>query len=144
MNTDTMINTNTTTDPTNVMIEEYIKTIYTMEKDEITSSVQIFINNLCNNLNNPSLIHINESPNANTIYHLYSNGQITWQKGGWAYGSRSEFIYKDCIFYNSTFFTFTNKINNDDKTYIICTFKTCEIIRTLMQRLLNYIDTDLK
>jgi len=26
-----------------------------------------------------------ESPNGNTIYHLYSDGEITYQKGGWAY-----------------------------------------------------------
>jgi len=31
------------------------------------------------------------SPNENQIYHLYSNGEITYQKGAWAYLQRSEF-----------------------------------------------------
>jgi len=34
---------------------------------------------------------INASPNGNHIYHLYSNGEITFQKGAWAYLKRSEF-----------------------------------------------------
>ena len=33
----------------------------------------------------------NASPNGNQIYHLYSNGEITYQKGAWAYLKRSEF-----------------------------------------------------
>lgn len=37
------------------------------------------------------LIIPSESPNGNTIYHLHSNGEITFQKGGWAYLQRSEF-----------------------------------------------------
>ena len=34
-----------------------------------------------------------ESPNSNLIHHLYSDGSITYQKGGWAYEQRSEFVY---------------------------------------------------
>jgi hypothetical protein len=37
------------------------------------------------------LIDLNKSPNGNIIYHLYSNGEITSQKGGTAYLQRSEF-----------------------------------------------------
>jgi hypothetical protein len=33
----------------------------------------------------------NASPNGNQIYHFYSNGEITFQKGAWAYLQRSEF-----------------------------------------------------
>jgi hypothetical protein len=48
-------------------------------------------------LNNDSLVNHKESPNANIIYHLYSDGNITSQKGGWAYGQRSEFIVASSI-----------------------------------------------
>jgi len=40
---------------------------------------------------NSKLVDKNMSPNENIIYHLYSNGEITFQKGGWAYLQRSEF-----------------------------------------------------
>ena len=42
-------------------------------------------------LNNDGLWHPNESPNGNTIYHIYQDGTITYQKGGFAYCQRSEF-----------------------------------------------------
>jgi hypothetical protein len=32
-----------------------------------------------------------QCPSANMIHHLYADGSITVQKGGWAYGHRSEF-----------------------------------------------------
>ena len=44
-----------------------------------------------NDYNDPSLVHPDESPNGNRIYHLYPDGSITNQKGGWAYLMRSEF-----------------------------------------------------
>jgi hypothetical protein len=37
------------------------------------------------------LLNPKESPNGNTMYHLYSDGEITYQKGGWAYLQRSVF-----------------------------------------------------
>jgi len=40
---------------------------------------------------NLDLVQPDESPNGNTIFHIYSNGEITYQKGGWAYLQRSEF-----------------------------------------------------
>ena len=43
---------------------------------------------------NPSLVIPTESPNGNIIYHIYSDGEITYQKGGWAYLQRSEFTDK--------------------------------------------------
>ena len=43
------------------------------------------------NAHNPGLVLPEESPNGNWITHLYSDGEITSQKGGWAYLQRSEF-----------------------------------------------------
>ena len=40
---------------------------------------------------------INASPNGNQIYHLYSTGKITQQKGACAYLQRSEFTIKGDI-----------------------------------------------
>lgn len=56
------------------------------------------------NAHNPNLIIPEESPNGNIIYHIYSDGEITSQKGGWAYLQRSEF--------NVNYITCKNKYNN--------------------------------
>ncbi len=40
--------------------------------------------------NNPKLVDTELSPLENTIYHVYSDGEITEQKGSWGYGQRSE------------------------------------------------------
>jgi len=53
-------------------------------------SIQSFINKA----HNPSLVKPEESPNGNWIYHIYSDGELTSQKGGWAYLSRS--VFTDC------------------------------------------------
>ena len=42
-------------------------------------------------MDNPSLVEPETSPNGNTIYHIYNDGEITSQKGGWAYLQRSVF-----------------------------------------------------
>lgn len=39
---------------------------------------------------NNELIDVNMQPNENIVYHLYSNGIITHQKGSYAYLQRSE------------------------------------------------------
>ena len=53
---------------------------------------------LINQLHNPNLIKRDESPGANTIYHIYDDGEITHQKGGWAYQQRSEFTSKYSLY----------------------------------------------
>lgn len=56
------------------------------------------IQEIVNSAHNPSLVIPEESPNENWIYHIYSDGTITHQKGGWAYRQRSEFTEKDPIY----------------------------------------------
>lgn len=77
------------------------------------------------------LIMPNESPNGNTIYHLYSDGSITYQKGGWAYRQRSEFNYKYKIDNASDSFIFPFTAA-DDTTYVILTIEECEKFRKMM------------
>jgi hypothetical protein len=42
-------------------------------------------------MDNPSLVEPETSPNGNMIYHIYNDGEITSQKGGWAYMRSSKF-----------------------------------------------------
>lgn len=75
------------------------------------------------------------SPNGNTIYHLYSTGEITYQKGAWAYRDRSEFtISYDFISKQSLTrfpFQFPNKTNNG-YTYAILTEEETKMFREKM------------
>ncbi len=56
-----------------------------MEQNDINTLKELIIS-----CHNPKLVIPDESPNANTIYHVYSDGEITEQKGGIAYLQRSE------------------------------------------------------
>ena len=86
----------------------------------------------------PSLVEPNESPNNNIIHHLYINGKITYQKGGWAYLQRSEFVLfsaisKDLKLDNAKFM---NKNNyNYNYNYIIVTLENANKIRDEMLKL---------
>ena len=80
------------------MVEEQLNKIYKMLEE----------------LNNDSLVIHNESPNSNTIYHLYSDGNITYQKGGCVYGQRSEFNLKPSI-------TIKMNLDIDKFKYIVTT-----------------------
>jgi hypothetical protein len=85
------------------------------------------------------LINPNESPNGNLIYHLYSDGEITYQKGGWAYLERSEFTSHYSIPGCEKFgFKFVN--DNSDKTYVILNENECIEFRNKMAELIKKID----
>ena len=110
-----------------------------LDKKSKTTFIKNFINNLVNELHNTSLIHPEMSPNENIIYHLYSDGTITRQKGGWAYGQRSVIDLESYCVKPSTFFTFREKGQYDGDTYCILTFEECKKVKKLMNEFLLYI-----
>jgi hypothetical protein len=90
--------------------------------NEITNASRKYIlqNNTC------SLIHPEESPNANIIYHLYNDGEITSQKGGWAYLQRSVFTSASPVIYDDAikrYFTFN---------YVVLPYEECKEFRERM------------
>ncbi len=99
--------------------EELIK----LNNDIIEASKKYILpNNTC------SLINSEESPNANIIYHLYSDGEITSQKGGWAYGQRSVFTSASRVIYDDEikkYFTFH---------YVVLPYEECREFRERMSR----------
>lgn len=71
----------------------------------------------------------NASPNGNLIYHLYSDGEITHQKGAWAYLQRSEFCCEYSISVTRRLpFKFVNEVDNGT-TYAILTYEECKLFR---------------
>jgi hypothetical protein len=86
------------------------------------------------------LIKPNVSPNGNEINHLYSNGELTWQKGGCAYMQRSEFTFQDAISGWEKLELELVKPANYGLTYAILTEKECLEFRVRMKELIKKIN----
>ena len=66
-----------------------INSTNTAAKQDIIDIIEnIYI--LVNKYHNPELVNPRDSPNSNIITHIYSDGEITEQKGGFAYLQRNE------------------------------------------------------
>ena len=84
-------------------------------------------------LHNPELIKVDEQPNANTIYHIYNDGEILYQKGGWAYGNKypfPNFLVDPCKFPIKATNFYGNPVG-----YAITTLEDCIRIRNYMEML---------
>jgi hypothetical protein len=80
---------------------------------------------------NPALVIPNQSPNGNTIYHIYCDGKITYQKGGWAYLQRSEFTSSYAQMKKNYYDLFPIKDMNE-YSYAIVTYDDAREIQRMM------------
>ena len=112
------------------------KLFMNMSKSEKHEFIKNTVNGTVSRLNNPDLIEIDKAPNENIIYHLYSDGTITRQKGSWAYGKRSIFDIKGACIRPNTYFKFPIESAREGDTYAIMTKDDCEMVRDLMDELL--------
>jgi hypothetical protein len=80
-----------------------------------------------------------ESPNGNSMYHLYNDGEITYEKGGWAYGKRSVFQFSMPINkINKIKFEFPKKhVHNVNESYVMLTENECIEFRNKMISMLK-------
>lgn len=83
------------------------------------------------------LVKPNDSPNGNQIYHLYSTGEISFQKGGWAYLQRSECISDGKITNYQKLGIKLPKKAADGSTYAILTREECKQFRDKMIELIE-------
>ena len=83
------------------------------------------------------LINPKESPNANQIYHLYSTGEISFQKGGSAYMQRSEFMTHGTMSNYQKLALKFPKRSADGSTYVILTEDECKYFRVQMSELIK-------
>ena len=91
----------------------------------------IEVQNMINMLHDKELVKPEESPNGNRIFHLYSDGSITNQKGGFAYLMRSEFMIEEPIgikYKNVFVFPF----KSGEYGYAIMTLLNAKIVREKM------------
>jgi hypothetical protein len=104
------------------------------------------LNQLINNMHNwhyisspTGLINPNDSPNGNQIYHLYSTGEISFQKGGRAYLQRSECIIDGRITNYQKLGLKLPQEAGDGTTYAILTKEECIKIREKMIEIIKYL-----
>lgn len=93
-----------------------------LNKDIIESHNKNFKDGFC------VLINYNEAPNTNLIYHLYNDGEITYQKGSVAYKRRSEFTYKYRLLNSNSYNNILDlpiKLK-DNISYAVLTKEECE------------------
>lgn len=86
------------------------------------------------------LVNPNESPNGNQIYHLYSTGEISFQKGGWAYLQRGECFTHGKITNYQKLSLKLPKEAADGSTYAILTKEECTKFRAKIIELIEKID----
>jgi len=99
----------------------------------------IFAHDSHYDISQTGLIKPNESPNGNIIYHLYSTGEITFQKGGSAYMQRSEFtLLSDIRNYHDLGLKFPKRAD-DGSTYAILTEEECNKFREQMCELIKKV-----
>lgn len=82
----------------------------------------------------------NASPNENQIYHLYSDGNVTYQKGAWAYLARSEFDLEDPVMSSRDVSKFGFKFVIDARapySYAILTLAECRAFRKEMMEIVK-------
>jgi hypothetical protein len=77
------------------------------------------------------LVEPNGCPQTNTIYHLYDNGEVTYQKGGFAYLQRSEFQYKSALYPDETPYKFPER-DAHGSTYAALTLEEAIDVRQKM------------
>ncbi len=126
-----------TTEPQNIdSIIESTEKLEISPQQEFNNKIKQ-INELIKEHHDMSLIKPNQQPNENIIYHLYDDGEIMSQKGGWAYGDRSMFsdYYPIRGIYSiKKYFIFPLQTNNSNGVYpyAVMTSENCRIVRNLM------------
>jgi hypothetical protein len=83
---------------------------------------------------NPALVCPKAAPNGNIVYHIYSNGEITYQKGGDAYLNRSEYT-DSCAYLKKNYYElFPMKINKQ-LSYAIVTKENAKQIQSMLLKI---------
>ncbi len=118
--------------------------------------VNVYNSYIKNNIN--ELIVQTNSPKIYDVYHLYSDGKITYQKGGNEYLQKFEYIHQNSLYYktmekkiidenlkNNTCYTSYNNIFHfplqsdkyENTTYVILTKKECIYYRYMMNKIIE-------
>ena len=100
------------------------------KKNEIIQKV----NELITKYHNPSLVDSHAMPSENTIYKIYSDFEVTSEKGGWGYGGHTLFGYLTPLFNRNVYGIIDFPcIVKPNFSYAIMTLDHCLEIYNLMR-----------
>jgi hypothetical protein len=109
------------------------KKIY-MNRKEIEALVRGVYESHFTHENPHGLLHPDESPNTNTIYKAWSDGEITYEKGGFAYGDRSmKQVALPLVYFSDKSVLPTFPIAHGGNTCAILTLDECRNVRGLLK-----------
>ena len=111
--------------------ERYLETIQRRQEELIS-----LINQKVKEYHNIDLIRCDESPNANHIYKLWEDFEVTSEKGGYAYGNRGVFSLRPALFHRRPEFIEAFPIKGEPG-YAIMKERHCEEIYGLMREYLE-------
>jgi hypothetical protein len=88
------------------------------------------------------LVEPDMQPNENCIFHLYSDGAITYQPGGTAYLTRRELFIVDEFqdFKKMKMMEFVKSSKHKDLTYVILTKEECMDFRKKWDSLISSVE----
>jgi hypothetical protein len=93
------------------------------------------IQQIAKQIHNPELIDTKLSPNENTIYILWNDGEITEEKGSWSFGMRNVFTNTSSFVFNPIFkFPFSRSYLYNG---IILKYDDCILFRNFLIKHLN-------
>lgn len=86
------------------------------------------------------LLDLSESPGHNTIWKLYNDGEITYEKGGYAYQRRNLFTWSHPIIYSPQHISFSLPVNissSSHLSYAILTMEQAVFFRALFKHIIS-------
>ena len=116
--------------------EEDMDISYLKTREYKYEFIKEYVNDKVKTLNNPDIINPLLQPNENIIYKLYSDGTVTREKGGRAYGKRNVTDIMCEIIGQNTFFKFPHKGENEGDTYGFLTYDDCVRVRNIINKLM--------
>jgi hypothetical protein len=80
------------------------------------------------------LLHPEEAPNTNTIFKIWSDGEITYEKGGYGYGDRSmKQVALPLVYFSNKSVLPTFPLDHGANTYAMLTVDECRNVRGLLK-----------
>ncbi len=106
-----------------------------MNRKEIEALVRGLYESHFTHENPHGLLHPDESPNTNTIYKAWSDGEITYEKGGYAYGDRSmKQVTLPLVYFSDKSVLPTFPIAHGGNTCAILTLDECRNVRGILKQ----------
>lgn len=113
---------------TEELYQECIKLSWNEVKEKIENIATIF--------HSPQLIDVSSSPNENTIYIIWNDGEISEEKGSYAFGQRNVRTYQSTLTFKRNVFNFP--FVRSHYRGVILSVNDCIIFRKFLDKIFRF------